>query len=345
MNTENNKNLIVKFKQSEKQYIIPIDKLNKFPDCYFLRNVHFTNKFDCELDICSYEDFHIIFQYIMTDSMNIFDYTLNQQLLDYFGITITNKYIEIKKLFDLKYKTINDFINNKSKFLIMDSVDDYFIYKDIFKEHKHIIPFQYMIQKTIDNIKFKRDILFCGNGQLCDFSNIEKLFKNNVQKKQNIVIQKNFQYNLPFVWLFNFNKQFEDKDLIFECEKLNSTLNPNEQIANEQFPNEIMYIINCIILIFTRLFQKYQNFFGYQSMHYNNKTGIDHKLYLKYNKKNMYEYDLSNIQISFNDFYIRHDLHSLYKPLIKEKITFTFGSLSIKINIRVYLGFINTNFS
>ena len=335
----NNNNLIIKFKQSDKQYIIPIDKLNKYHDCYFLKHIHFSNTFECELDICNYEDFHIIFQYIMTDDMNIFDYAFNQQLLDYFGIIPNNKYIEIKRLFDLKYKIINDFINNKSKFLIMDSVDDYFIYKDIFKEYKHIIPFQYMIQKTLDNVKIKRDILFCGNGQLCDFSNIDKLSKNNVQKKQNIVTQKSFPSILPFLWLFNHKNQLEEKDL-----NTNEQI-PNEQFPNEQFTNEIMYIKNCIDLIFVREFKKYKNFYGYKSMHWLN--GIDPKLYLKnYNRKNMYEYDLSNIQMSFNDFYIRYNLYSLHKPLIKERVIFTFDDDSfIKRNIKVYLGFINMKLS
>ena len=56
----NNKNFIIKFKQSENTYSIPFKKLIKFPNSYFIANEHFTEKLECELDICTYEDFNEI---------------------------------------------------------------------------------------------------------------------------------------------------------------------------------------------------------------------------------------------------------------------------------------------
>lgn len=175
-------NFIVKFKESEKQYSIPINKLSKFPDSYFMKKIHFDscsmgeadNKLECDLDLCTFEDFNEIYQYIISDDINILNYFTNIHLFDYFGITL-NKDNCMIKLVDFKYKIINNFVNNQNKFLIMDSLEEYFIYKEMFRQVEYIIPFQYVITKSdVDDRKKKHsiDILFYGNGQLCDFGEI-----------------------------------------------------------------------------------------------------------------------------------------------------------------------------
>ena len=366
---------IIKFKNSEKTYIVPTDKLNRFPNSYFMSTMSFNKKPECELDICTYDNFLEIYNYILNGVIDMNIYISNYDLIDYLGIKhpILDSLI---KMANLKYKTIDNFIN-KNKFLLVDSLDEYVTYKEMFRDTKHIIPFQYIMMdqdRTYNDYpKRMHDILLCGNGQLCDIGEIRSHRRNGIIEQKNYLKniidtanknQKNIPLGLPFDWLYGtemyrlidfFNPS--GKYIQANREKYNFSKHDFDCISNmnESFVNEIAYIINGINLVCKRhlnvrklyenhkTFKKNEHFIAVRK----NEQLLNSYLDI-YNTKFNIEYGATK-NLAFNNFSIRKDIYnSKNKPVIYDKITNKIndeedGNEKYSLFIEVYFGFVNTN--
>ena len=353
---ESTDNLTITFIDSDKQYVIPIQKLNKHPDSFFSAYIRFEKKYEYKVTICSHDEFKNVFEFIVNDKQDILNYVSELNLFDYFGLhsNIMNGYM---KIISNKYQKISNFIQGQidgDKYFLVNNLDEYLEYKKLFSKESHIIPFQY-INATVDVLpenvnKFFLDTLFIGNGECCDFGNVhinEKLefTQNNYFdfKKQD----KNMPIGLPFDWLSNI--RYSEIKLFYE--KFDDLVNDEEysryciSSMNKTYCNEIEYLISGMKLIYNET-DKIQEWLSWIPV---NNIILD-KHIDKYKESNIkYNYNLPDLKL--NDFKIRQNLcNDEYPSVINQVIFYNYYDefnddvfITCEIMINGYFGFINTN--
>ncbi|AZL89637.1 hypothetical protein QKC54_gp0971 [Megavirus baoshan] len=350
-------NLIISFTDTDKQYEIPISKINKFPDSFLAAYIRFEKKYEYHVEICSYEEFKHVYEFMINDKLDIYDYFNEYNIFDYFGLNrnIINEYI---KLANDKLGKINRFVhNNDNKYYVVDNLDEYVEYKKLFSKESHIIPFQYIytsnnLYNSNDNTYFL-DALFIGNGECCDIGDINiksKSLQNNYMnfKKQNKEIPK----GLPFDWLSNINIDqiklfYKNYDKIIDNDDYSRHCFSN---MNQIYTNEIEYIISGIKIIY------------YDSDNIDDSDNVDDSNWIptndaildKYVEKyqnHIINYDYVLPSIKLNNFEIRHKIcNNEYLPTINQNIIYDINSdgnqyhypITCQLTINAYFGFINT---
>ncbi|AVG47837.1 hypothetical protein MegaChil _gp1000 [Megavirus chiliensis] len=326
-------NLIISFANINKQYEIPISKINKFPDSFLAAYIRFEKSYQYQVEICSYEEFKHVYEFMVNDKLDIYDYFNEYHIFDYFGLNrnIINKYI---KLANDKLGKINQFVhNNDNKYYVVNNLDEYVEYKKLFSKESHIIPFQYIYStKNLCNSNsntYFLDTLFIGNGECCDIGNIntKSLYKQKSYmdfKKQN----KEMPKGLPFDWLSNIN--IDQIKFFYE--------NYDEIIDNDDYSRDSNYNIN----------DSNNNIDNYDWMPTNDAV-LDK--YVEKYRNHIINYDYVLPSIKLNDFEIRHKIcNGEYLPTINQNIIYNFGSykneydypITCKLTINAYFGFINT---
>ncbi|ANB51062.1 hypothetical protein [Powai lake megavirus] len=350
-------NLIISFPNTNKRYEIPISKINKFPDSFLAAYIRFEKNYQYQVEICSYEEFKHVYEFIVNDKLDIYDYFNEYNIFDYFGLNsgIINKYI---KLANSKLGKINRFVhNNDSKYYIVNNLDEYIEYKKLFSKESHIIPFQYInlsvnLCDSYNNTYFL-DALFIGNGECCDIGSIntkphkQKSYMNF--KKQN----KEMPKGLPFDWLSNINLDqikffYENCDEIIDNDDYSRHCFSN---MNKTYTNEIEYLISGIKIIYRDSNWNFDNSNSIDDSDWipTNDAVLDKYVEKYQNHIINYEYVLPSIKL--NDFEIRHKIcNGEYFPTINQNIIYSINSdgneyhypITCRLTINAYFGFINT---
>ncbi|AEX62066.1 hypothetical protein mvi_918 [Megavirus vitis] len=352
-------NLIISFNDTNKQYEIPISKINKFPDSFLAAYIRFEKKYEYHVEICSYEEFKHVYEFMVNDKLDIYDYFNEYHIFDYFGLNrnIINKYI---KLANDKLGKINQFVhNNDNKYYVVNNLDEYVEYKKLFSKESHIIPFQYIYStKNLCNSNsntYFLDALFIGNGECCDIGSINTKSLHGQKsymdfKKQNKEIPK----GLPFDWLSNINIDqiklfYKNYDEIIDNDDYSRHCFSN---MNQTYTNEIEYLISGIKIIYRdsnyNINDSNNNIDNYDWMPTNDAM-LDK--YVEKYRNHIINYDYVLPSIKLNDFEIRHKIcNGEYLPTINQNIIYNFGSykneydypITCKLTINTYFGFINT---
>ncbi|AGF85706.1 hypothetical protein QJ854_gp076 [Moumouvirus goulette] len=354
-------NLVVSFSDCDEKYSIPVKKLNDYPDSYFMAHINFTKELDCLIEVCTYEEFKNIYDFIMTDKIELSDYIHNSTLLDYFGIK--NDLINnILPIIDKQYQKIYKFIkgpysNPGDKYFMTRDFNKYVEYKKLFSSHEHIIPFQY-INRSYDIMnypgfdKYFSDALFIGNGELCDFGSVYFNGIGNYRRKQiknaftKFKKDKYTPKGLAFDWLSGISR-----------DKIKSFYNNFDQYKNDDeysrhcfwnmekdFGNEIEYLI-----------------FGMTHIYFEDGNNSSHSKWFPVNIKSLeeiiethknlnlsHDYKLPNYNL--DQFKIREDIcKEKYSPISQYNIYYNShsenhsngDSVMYGIKINLYFGFVN----
>lgn len=324
-------NFIITFKNSVDKYTVPIEKLYKFPDSYFMRHIHFTNKYECELTVCDYDEFANVYNYIVHDKVSMIDYVTNINLLDYLGVR--NNFNDcLIELFDSQCKIVNSFINGSEKYILIDSFDDYVIYKKMFSKIPFIIPFQYVSVIRINFNYYLGDALFYGNGELCDFGNKKESYLK-------FTLNKEFPKGVIFDWLFDLPKSTP----AFFTDAIKSSLPTNFYCAHhmkKEHNNEIEHILSGI----NKMYYKFVSYHGYGVISKRENQIKINSIKKKFKGKKNMSYEYPKGKLSFNNFDIRDKLN---KQIIAEDMksfyAYKYGSNDYLENIVVgmHIGFFN----
>nr|AEX63254.1 hypothetical protein mv_R1052 [Moumouvirus Monve] len=321
-----------------------------------MAHINFTKELDCLIEVCTYEEFKNIYDFIMTDQIELSDYIRNSTLLDYFGIKndlINNILPIIDKQYQKIYKFIKGpFSNPNDKYFMVRDFDEYIEHKKLFSSHEHIIPFQY-INRSYDIIghlgfdNYFLDALFIGNGELCDFGSIY-FGKNNKIKKCVFKKFKNDDYTpkgLTFDWLSgiscgdikSFYKNFD------QCKYDNQYSRHCFWNMEKNFGNEIEYI-TCGM---TSIYFEDDNNCTCEWIPKNIESL--EKISETYKHLNI-SYDFKLPNYSLKEFNIREDLcKGKYAPISQYIIYYSFhpencldkDPVMYKITVNSYFGFVN----
>nr|WBF70279.1 hypothetical protein [Megavirus caiporensis] len=367
-------NLIISFDNTNKQYEIPISKINKFPDSFLAAYIRFEKNYHYQVEICSHEEFKHVYEFIVNGKLDIYDYFNEYNIFDYFGLNnnIINKYI---KLTNSKLGKINKFVyndDNSDKYYLVDNLDEYVEYKKLFSKESHIIPFQYIYSSnnlcSNNNNIFFLDVLFIGNGECCDIGDINIKSKSQQNKKMPKSLQKSYMdfkkqnkeipKGLPFDWLSNINIDqikffYKNYDTIINDDDYSRHCFSN---MNQTYTNEIEYLISGIKMIYyesNNNFDESDNFDdsgNFDGSNWIPTNDIILDKYLKKHQNHNINYDYVLPAIKLNDFEIRHKIcNGEYLPTFNQNIIHNSGhdeyfheSITCQLTINAYFGFINT---
>lgn len=153
---------IIKFKNNDKVFEIP---LNNYPDSFFNCKYRFDNQSSCVIDNYTPTEFQIVYDVILGQKIDMLTYVKNSEIFNYFGITneaYENANQKILKMYNKNLNIASDFISNKEKIFMPNSLDDYLNYKKIFFQFDNIIPFALMNIEINSNTKVL--VLFAYEG-------------------------------------------------------------------------------------------------------------------------------------------------------------------------------------
>ncbi|BCS83481.1 hypothetical protein QLL95_gp0642 [Cotonvirus japonicus] len=369
-----NKNFIVKFSDCDKIYSIPLDIINKYPGSYFASIIRFENKFECTISSCSYQDFEVIFLYMMSNKKDITIYVTNYQMIDYFCLQ-DNIIDNLFPMINIHREKIINFLEKGS--IMFTNVEEYNIYKNTFKDNLNIIPIHYItmdknIQCGINDYKKSiRDGLFCGNSKIVDFGEVNinrfkhvvtyenyfNTFISNVQNKmsnklenKSVIITSELVFNwlngidienLTDIFLKNFNvDNFYDSHFGAKCITKMSNI----------YKNEIQYLIDGINKI-TEKYTYTDQTSATRIRCYRKNLKILKEYMEKFNNKNNIKYPHGIVEICSKYFPLirKTILNDEIVPSLCEKIITIFQDdgdqtqvFNDTVAINVYLGFINT---
>uniref|UniRef100_A0A6G6ABK2 Uncharacterized protein n=1 Tax=Borely moumouvirus TaxID=2712067 RepID=A0A6G6ABK2_9VIRU len=350
-------NLVISFIDCDEKYYIPVKKIKEHPDSYFMAHINFTKESNCLIEVCTYEEFKNIYDFIMEDSVELSDYVRDSTLLDYFGIK-NDLVNSVLPFFNKQYQKINKFVKGlDNKYFLVRDFDEYIEYKKLFSSHKHIIPFQY-INKTCDDINYPSsndyflDALFIGNGELCDFGSV-KLGKENIMK--NVFAKfKDGRYNpkgLAFDWLSsvkkkkikcfykNFDKYMNDDDNKYEADYRHCCWN-----MEKNFGNEIEHIIHGMTHTYFEDENNYRSKWIPKNIESLEKIIETHKNLNLTNDYVLPDYNLDK-------FKIREDVcKEIYSPILQYIVYYCYhfdnyldDPIMYNIIVNSYFGFVNVS--